>query len=71
MVVGFEVMACSIARAAGEKPKDVSCIDTLDGKPPAPLEITKGMGKSSEWSAHGLFPIAKRVCMPGRALVPH
>ncbi|KAK9907506.1 hypothetical protein WJX75_004955 [Coccomyxa subellipsoidea] len=41
MVVGFEVMACSIARKAGEKPKDISCIDTLEGKPPAPQEITK------------------------------
>lgn len=45
MVVGFEVMACSIARVAGEAPKDVSCIDTLEGRPPQPQEITKGMGR--------------------------
>lgn len=48
MVVGFEVMACSIARKAGEKPKDISCIDTLEGKPPAPQEITKGMARSGD-----------------------
>ena len=42
MVVGFEVMACSIARVAGQKPSDVSCIDTLEGKPPAPQEVSKG-----------------------------
>lgn len=48
MVVGFEVMACSIARVAGQKPKDISCIDTLEGKPPAPQEITKGMGRSGD-----------------------
>ena len=42
MVVGFEVMACSIARVAGQKPADISCIDTLEGKPPAPQEVTKG-----------------------------
>lgn len=48
MVVGFEVMACSIARVAGQKPKDVSCIDTLEGKPPAPQEITKGMARAGD-----------------------
>lgn len=48
MVVGFEVMACSIGRRAGEKPKDISCIDTLEGKPPVPQEITKGMGRSGD-----------------------
>lgn len=42
MVVGFEVMACSIARVAGQKPSDISCIDTLEGKPPAPQEVHKG-----------------------------
>ena len=42
MVVGFEVMACSIARVSGQKPSDVSCIDTLEGKPPAPQEVHKG-----------------------------
>ena len=42
MVVGFEVMACSIARVAGQQPSDVSCIDTLEGKPPAPQEVHKG-----------------------------
>ena len=47
MVVGFEVMACSIARVAGQKPSDVSCIDSLEGKPPAPQEVTKGMAGTS------------------------
>ena len=48
MVVGFEVMACSIARVAGQKPSDVSCIDTLEGRPPAPQEVTKGMARDGE-----------------------
>ena len=48
MVVGFEVMACSIARVAGQKPSDVSCIDTLEGKPPAPQEVTKGMARDGD-----------------------
>ena len=53
MVVGFEVMACSIARVAGQKPSDVSCIDSLEGKPPAPQEVTKGMaGTSLSLPAH-------------------
>lgn len=46
MVVGFEVMACSIARQPGQKPSDVSCIDTLEGKPPAPQEVNKGMARA-------------------------
>ena len=50
MVVGFEVMACSIARVAGQKPSDVSCIDTLEGKPPAPQEVTKGMARDGDAS---------------------
>lgn len=50
MVVGFEVMACSIARVAGQKPSDVSCIDTLEGRPPAPQEVTKGMARDGDAS---------------------
>ncbi|KAK9807028.1 hypothetical protein WJX72_011093 [[Myrmecia] bisecta] len=40
MVVGFEVMACSIAREAGRKLEDISCI-TDDGHPPTPQEVKK------------------------------
>ena len=42
MVVGFEVMACSIARPAGEKPKEISCVDEEEGRAPARQEITVG-----------------------------
>jgi hypothetical protein len=48
MVVGFEVMACSIARTAGQKPKDVSCIDALEGRPAPAQEISKGMGRAGK-----------------------
>ena len=54
MVVGFEVMACSIARVAGQAPKDVSCIDTLEGKPPQPQEVTKGMGRGGKPPCHSI-----------------
>lgn len=42
MVVGFEVLACSIQRKAGEKHKDISCTDPEIGKPITPQEVTKG-----------------------------
>ena len=40
MVVGFEVLACSIQRSPGQKPTDISCTET--GKATKPQEVTKG-----------------------------
>ena len=42
MVVGFEVLACSVQRSPGKKPADVSCTDPESGKPITPQEVTKG-----------------------------
>ena len=50
MVVGFEVLACSIQRTAGEKLKDISCTDPESGKVVTPQEISKGMGRDGTLS---------------------
>ena len=54
MVVGFEVLACSIKREAGKTPKDISCTDPDSGTPIIPQEVTKGMSSSPSsalWSS--------------------
>ena len=53
MVVGFEVLACSIQRSPGQKPTDISCTDT--GNPTKPQEVTKGTANN--------FPDTI-ICMP-------
>ena len=45
MVVGFEVLACSIQRSPGQKPTDISCTDADTGKPLKPQEVTKGQAQ--------------------------
>ena len=50
MVVGFEVLACSIQRVAGEKLKEISCADPESGKVITPQEISKGMGRAGTLS---------------------
>lgn len=47
MVVGFEVLACSIQRSPGQKPTDISCTDSDTGKPVKPQEVTKGQHSTS------------------------
>lgn len=42
MVVGFEVLACSILRSPGQKPTDIPCTDEETGKLVKPQEVTKG-----------------------------
>ncbi|KAK9828105.1 hypothetical protein WJX81_004518 [Elliptochloris bilobata] len=42
MVVGFEVMACSIEREARGRPAEVSCMDVVEGKAPKAQEIVQG-----------------------------
>ena len=57
MVVGFEVLACSIGRTPGQALQDIACPESEEGKPVPPQEITKGMGRSGKFfiSAHRLL----------------
>ena len=66
MVVGFEVLACSIQRSPGQKPTDISCTET--GKPTKPQEVTKGAHKSPSCSAYRERP-SKQKCCPETAFL--
>jgi hypothetical protein len=56
MVVGFEVMACSIERKASGTLKDIACPSGPDDPVPTPQEIFKGMAQTGKsWAPPPFF----------------